>query len=91
MIRKEKSREGIPELLISGRGGRFRLHYDSHHMLGFVTQIYGDKEFVLFAPSDGQYCTRSTTIRSSLRSSILLQSIWTSSRCLPMRLRTGSS
>ena len=55
MIRKEKSREGIPELLISGRGGRFRLHYDSHHMLGFVTQIYGDKEFVLFAPSDGQY------------------------------------
>ncbi len=46
---------GIPELLISGLGGRFRLHYDTLHMLGFITQIYGDKEFILFAPTDSKY------------------------------------
>jgi hypothetical protein len=46
---------GIPELLISGLGGRFRLHYDTLHMLGLVTQIYGDKEFIVFAPSDTKY------------------------------------
>lgn len=46
---------GIPELLIAGRGARFRLHYDARHMLGFVTQLYGDKEFVIFPPSDGPY------------------------------------
>jgi hypothetical protein len=58
MIRKNKSRDGIPELLMCGTGGRFNLHFDSHHMLGFVTQIYGDKEFMIFAPSDTQYLYR---------------------------------
>lgn len=54
-VGKTKSRLGLPELLISGLGGRFSLHVDALHMLGFVTQIYGDKEFMIFAPSDGQY------------------------------------
>lgn len=55
MVGRQKSRVGLPELLISGRGGKFPLHYDSNHMLGFVTQIYGPKEFTLFAPSDTPY------------------------------------
>lgn len=53
--RQDQSRVGIPELLICGRGGRFNLHYDSLHMLGFVTQLYGDKEFIVFPPSDSKY------------------------------------
>lgn len=55
MVGPLKGSEGIPELLIAGRGSRFRLHYDALHALGFVTQIYGDKEFILFAPEDGKY------------------------------------
>jgi histone arginine demethylase JMJD6 len=55
MVGSQRSRVGLPELLITGRGGKFRLHYDSQHMLGFVTQIYGPKEFMLFAPSDTPY------------------------------------
>jgi hypothetical protein len=55
MVGKYKSPKGLPELLISGRGGRFSLHYDALHMLGFVTQIYGDKEFIVFNPSDTKY------------------------------------
>jgi hypothetical protein len=36
-------------------GGRFSLHVDALHMLGFVTQIHGEKEFIIFPPSDGKY------------------------------------
>lgn len=46
---------GIPELLITGAGGRFKLHYDKFHLLGFVTQVYGDKEFTLLPPDQGKY------------------------------------
>lgn len=49
------TRDGIPELLIAGRGARFNLHYDAAFLLGFVTQIYGDKEFLVFAPEDAPY------------------------------------
>jgi hypothetical protein len=55
MIGPVRGSGGIPELLIAGRGSRFRLHFDVLHMLGFVTQIYGNKEFIIFAPSDGRY------------------------------------
>jgi Cupin-like domain len=55
MVGRTKSTLGIPELLICGRGGRFNLHYDSLHCLGFVTQLYGDKEFIVFAPEDSKY------------------------------------
>jgi hypothetical protein len=54
-IGKTKSRLGLPELLISGLGGRFSLHVDALFLLGFVTQIHGDKEFMIFAPSDTPY------------------------------------
>lgn len=49
------TRAGIPELLIAGRGARFNLHYDAAFLLGFVTQVHGDKEFLVFAPEDGRY------------------------------------
>lgn len=49
------TREGIPELLIAGRGARFNLHYDAAFLLGFVTQIYGDKEFLVFSPDDSRF------------------------------------
>lgn len=48
-------RPGIPELLIAGPGARFNLHYDAAFLLGFVTQIYGDKEFLVFSPDDSPY------------------------------------
>lgn len=47
--------KGIPELLITGAGGRFRLHYDKFHLLGFVTQVYGEKEFTIFPPEQGEF------------------------------------
>ena len=55
MIGKVRAKDGIPELLISGLGGRFKLHYDALHALGFVNQIYGDKEFIVFPPSEAKY------------------------------------
>jgi hypothetical protein len=45
----------IVEMLIGGRGGRFPLHYDIYHTHGFVTQVYGDKEFILFSPEDSPF------------------------------------
>lgn len=59
MIGKIRSKDGIPELLLSGVGGRFKLHYDALHALGFVNQIYGDKEFIVFPPSEGRYLYQS--------------------------------
>ena len=59
MIGKIRSKDGIPELLISGLGGRFKLHYDALHALGFVNQIYGDKEFIVFPPSESRYLYQS--------------------------------
>ena len=46
----------VVELFIGGRGSRFPfLHYDVWHMHAFLSQIYGEKEVVLFAPGDGRY------------------------------------
>ncbi len=55
MVGRCRSKDGIPELLICGLGGRFSLHYDAYHTNGFVTQVYGDKEFIVFPPSEGKY------------------------------------
>jgi hypothetical protein len=50
------ARNGYPELLIGGRGSRFPfLHYDKFGIHAFITQIYGDKEFTLFAPEQTPY------------------------------------
>lgn len=45
---------GHPELYIGGRGGKFPvLHYDSWHIYVFLCQIYGTKEYTVFAPDQG--------------------------------------
>jgi len=48
--------DGYLKLLIGGVGGKFPLmHYDSDNAHAIITEIYGDKEFVLFAPEDTPY------------------------------------
>jgi cupin-like protein len=48
--------DGYLKLLIGGIGGRFPvLHYDGENAHATVTEIYGDKEFVMYPPSDGAY------------------------------------
>lgn len=47
---------GLEELFFGGAGARFpSLHVDYYGMDGFITQLYGTKEFLVFAPSDGPY------------------------------------
>jgi hypothetical protein len=47
---------GLEELFFGGAGARFpRLHVDYYGMDGFISQLYGAKEFLVFAPSDGPY------------------------------------
>jgi histone arginine demethylase JMJD6 len=39
------------EIFFGGAGGRFPyLHYDLLHLHAWITQLYGDKEFTLYAP-----------------------------------------
>lgn len=48
--------DGYLKLLIGGVGSKFPvMHYDGEASHAGITQIYGDKEFVVFAPEDGQY------------------------------------
>jgi hypothetical protein len=48
--------DGFLKLLIGGVGGKFPLmHYDSDNSNAVITEIYGDKEFVLFSPEDTPY------------------------------------
>jgi hypothetical protein len=48
--------DGYLKLLIGGVGGKFPLmHFDSDNAHAMITEIYGDKEFVLFAPEDSPY------------------------------------
>jgi Cupin-like domain len=45
--------DGYLKLLMGGVGGKFPLmHYDTDNANAFITEIYGDKEFVLFSPED---------------------------------------
>lgn len=47
---------GLEELFFGGAGARFpSLHVDYYGMDGFISQLYGSKEFLVFAPSDGPY------------------------------------
>jgi histone arginine demethylase JMJD6 len=59
---------GHSELYIGGRGGKFpTLHYDSWHIHTFLCQIYGIKEYTVFAPDQGRYLYQSDYHTSSLR------------------------
>jgi len=44
------------EIFFGGRGGKFPyLHYDLMHLHAWITQLYGDKEFTLYAPEEGPF------------------------------------
>jgi histone arginine demethylase JMJD6 len=48
--------DGYLKLLIGGPGGKFPLmHFDADNAHAMITEIYGDKEFVLFSPKDTPY------------------------------------
>lgn len=48
--------DGFVKLLIGGPGSSFPvMHYDANGVHATVTEIYGDKEFVLIAPKDTPY------------------------------------
>jgi hypothetical protein len=56
MPRRFRRPDGYLKLLIGGVGGKFPLmHFDSDNAHAMITEIYGDKEFVLFAPEDTPY------------------------------------
>ncbi len=56
MPRRYRRPDGYLKLLIGGVGGRFPvLHYDSENMHAAISEIYGEKEFVLYAPEDSHY------------------------------------
>ena len=51
-----KRPDGYLKLLIGGTGGRFPvLHYDGENAHAAITEIYGDKEFILYCPDDSAY------------------------------------
>ncbi|HEX3469896.1 MAG TPA: cupin-like domain-containing protein [Silvibacterium sp.] len=53
MPRRFHRPDGYLKLLIGGVGGKFPLmHFDSDNAHAMITEIYGDKEFVLFSPQD---------------------------------------
>src|SRR6185295_11201882 len=48
--------DGYLKLLIGGVGGRFPImHYDGDNAHATITEIYGDKEIVLYPPGDSAY------------------------------------
>ncbi len=48
--------DGFLKLLIGGVGGQFpMMHFDSDNSNAMITEVYGHKEFVLFAPEDTEF------------------------------------
>jgi len=48
--------DGYLKLLIGGVGGRFPvMHFDGEDAHATITEIYGDKEFLVYAPEDTPY------------------------------------
>jgi histone arginine demethylase JMJD6 len=44
------------DLFIGGPGSGFPyIHYDIHHLLSYLTQIHGEKEFYLYPPEQGRF------------------------------------
>lgn len=53
MLRPWRRPDGYLKLLIGGIGGRFPvLHYDGENAHATITEIHGDKEFILYPPED---------------------------------------
>jgi hypothetical protein len=48
--------DGYLKLLIGGPGGSFPfMHFDGEDMHAAITEIYGEKEFILYSPADTAY------------------------------------
>ncbi|HYP74542.1 MAG TPA: cupin-like domain-containing protein [Polyangiaceae bacterium] len=48
--------DGYLKLLIGGVGGRFPvMHFDGEDAHATITEIYGDKEFIVYSPDDTQF------------------------------------
>lgn len=48
--------DGYLKLLVGGVGSRFpTMHYDGECAHAAITEIYGEKEFIMYAPEDGRY------------------------------------
>jgi Cupin-like domain len=57
--------DGYLKLLIGGVGGKFPfMHFDSDNANALITEIYGDKEFVFFAPEDTPYMYAKDDVRN---------------------------
>jgi hypothetical protein len=53
MPRRFRRPDGYLKLLIGGPGGKFPLvHFDADNAHAMITEIYGDKQFILFSPQD---------------------------------------
>jgi hypothetical protein len=56
MLEYYRRPDGYLKLLIGGAGSGFPvMHFDGDESHAAITQIYGEKEFVLYAPDDGRY------------------------------------
>jgi Cupin-like domain len=54
--------DGYLKLLIGGVGGKFPfMHFDGDNMHAAITEIYGEKEFILYPPEDTPYLYPSPT------------------------------
>ena len=46
----------LHEILIGGRGAGFHvLHYDKDHLHAFISQLYGEKDFFVYAPDQTRF------------------------------------
>jgi hypothetical protein len=53
MLKYYRRPDGFLKLLIGGAGGRFPvMHYDGDESHAAITEIYGEKEFILYSPAD---------------------------------------
>ena len=58
--------DGYLKLLIGGCGTKFPvIHFDGENAHAFITQIYGEKEFVVFSPDDSPYMYRTEFLNQS--------------------------
>ncbi|HEY2785420.1 MAG TPA: cupin-like domain-containing protein [Fimbriiglobus sp.] len=56
MPRQWRRPDGYLKLLIGGVGGKFpNMHYDGENVHATITEIYGEKEFLMVSPEDTPY------------------------------------
>ena len=64
--RSMRLEDGKRALFIGDKGSRFgMLHWDYSYLNVFISQIYGDKDFLVFSPADSKYVYPSPDYESS--------------------------